>query len=225
MRKSLKTQIAVLFIGLIGFVFLANWCTNNFLLERYYVAKKEAALQRIYDNMNKVEDVDDYTVLDIETTSLDSYYGEILEISAIKVRNKKEIEYFSELIKINNEVGYFTTRLTGITNEMIEQEGKDLVYVLYEFKKFLGNDIIIGHNVNFDIDFIYDSMVDNLGEYLSNDYIDTLRISRKVLPELKHHKLDNLIDYFNLTKRNEHRALNDCVLTNQVYINLVNFLK
>lgn len=108
---------------------------------------------------------------------------------------------------------------------MIEQEGKDLVYVLYEFKKFLGNDIIIGHNVNFDIDFIYDSMVDNLGEYLSNDYIDALRISRKLLPELKHHKLDNLIDYFNLTKRNEHRALNDCVLTNQVYINLVNFLK
>lgn len=108
---------------------------------------------------------------------------------------------------------------------MMEQEGKDLVYVLYEFKKFLGNDIIIGHNVNFDIDFIYDSMVDNLGEYLSNDYIDTLRISRKLLPELKHHKLDNLIDYFNLTKRNEHRALNDCVLTNQVYINLVNFLK
>ena len=66
-------------------------------------------------------------------------------------------------------------------------------------------------------------MVDNLGEYLSNDYIDTLRISRKLLPELKHHKLDNLIDYFNLAKRNEHRALNDCVLTNQVYINLVNF--
>lgn len=60
MRKSLKTQIAVLFIGLIGFVFLANWCTNNFLLERYYVAKKEAALQHIYDAMNKVEDEDDY---------------------------------------------------------------------------------------------------------------------------------------------------------------------
>ncbi len=35
------------------------------------------------------------------------------------------------------------------------------------------------------LNFIYDSMVDNLGEYLSNDYIDTLRISRKLLPELK----------------------------------------
>lgn len=61
-------------------------------------------------------------------------------------------------------------------------------------------------------------------EYLTNDFVDTLRISRKVLPNLRHHKLDNLIDYFNLVKRDEHRALNDCVLTNQVYINLTKML-
>jgi DNA polymerase III epsilon subunit family exonuclease len=181
--------------------------------------------KRIHKGNSLVEDIDDYTVLDIETTSLDSYHGEILEISAIKVRNKKEVDYFSELIKTNNEIGYFTTRLTGITNEMVEQDGKDLIYVLQEFQKLLGNDIIIGHNVNFDIDFIYDSMEDNLNEYLSNNYIDTLRLSRKVLPQLKHHKLDNLIDYFELEKRDEHRALNDCILTNQVYINLANYLK
>jgi DNA polymerase III epsilon subunit family exonuclease len=181
--------------------------------------------KRIHKGNSLVEDIDDYTVLDIETTSLDSYHGEILEISAIKVRNKKEVDYFSELIKTNNEIGYFTTRLTGITNEMVEQDGKDLIYVLQEFQKFLGNDIIIGHNVNFDIDFIYDSMENNLNEYLSNNYIDTLRLSRKVLPQLKHHKLDNLIDYFELEKRDEHRALNDCILTNQVYINLANYLK
>ena len=180
--------------------------------------------KRIHKGNSLVEDIDDYTVLDIETTSLDSYGGEILEISAIKVRNKKEVDYFSELIKTNNEIGYFTTRLTGITNEMVEQDGKDLIYVLQEFQKFLGNDIIIGHNVNFDIDFIYDSMENNLNEYLSNNYIDTLRLSRKVLPQLKHHKLDNLIDYFMLEKRDEHRALNDCVLTNQVYLNLVKYL-
>lgn len=179
---------------------------------------------RIYKGHSLIENISDYTVLDIETTSLDSYIGEILEISAIKVRDKKEAEYFSELIKIKQKVGYFTTNLTGITNEMVLKQGKDLKYVLQEFKKFLGNDIIIGHNVNFDINFIYDSMHDNLNEYLTNDYIDTLRISRKVLPQLKHHKLDNLIDYFNLTKRNEHRALNDCILTNQVYLNLATLL-
>lgn len=39
-----------------------------------------------------------------------------------------------------------------------------------------------------------------MNEYLTNDFVDTLRISRKVLPNLRHHKLDNLIDYFNLVK-------------------------
>ena len=55
--------------------------------------------KRIYKGHSLVKDIDDYTVLDIETTSLDSYKGEILEISAIKVRNKKEVGNFSELIK------------------------------------------------------------------------------------------------------------------------------
>ena len=182
-------------------------------------------MERLYKGNSLIRKLDDYTVLDIETTSLDSFSGEIVEISAIKVRNRKEVDSFSKLIKTKNEIGYFTTRLTGITNEMVEKQGSELVDVLQEFKNFLDNDIIVGHNVNFDINFIYDNMEENLNEYLSNDFVDTLRISRKVLPNLRHHKLDDLIRYFNLTRRNEHRALNDCILTNQVYINLAKMLK
>lgn len=180
---------------------------------------------RIYKGRGLIKVLENYTVLDIETTSLDCYRGEILEISAIKVRNQQETEYFSELIKIHNKVGAFTTKLTGITDEMILKEGKELVLVLKNFKDFLGDDIIVGHNVNFDINFIYDSMKKNLGRNLTNDYVDTLRIARKVLPHLKHHKLDDLIKYFNLVERNEHRALNDCILTNQVYIRLGELLE
>ncbi|MCI9233653.1 MAG: 3'-5' exonuclease [Bacilli bacterium] len=181
--------------------------------------------KRIHKGKSLIEKVSDYTVVDIETTSLDSYCGEILEISAIKVKNHKVVDQFSELIKINEEVGYFTTRLTGITNDMILREGKELTLVLQSFKDFVRDDIIIGHNVNFDINFLYDSMKENLGIYLANDYIDTLRLSRKVLPQLKHHKLDDLIDYFDLKVRNKHRALNDCILTNQVYIELSKYLE
>ena len=179
---------------------------------------------RLYKGHSLIKNLNDYTVLDIETTSLDSFNGEIIEISAIKVRDKKEVDTFSELIKTKNSIGYFTTKLTGITNEMIQKQGKDLICILNSFKNFLNDDIIVGHNVNFDINFIYDAMKDNIKEYLTNDFVDTLRISRKVLPNLRHHKLDNLIDYFNLVKRDEHRALNDCILTNQVYINLVKLL-
>ena len=179
---------------------------------------------RLYKGQSFMQNIPDYTVVDIETTSLDAGRGEILEISAVKVRGEKETGYFSELIKVNNEVGYFTTRLTGITDEMVRQEGKDLIQVLQAFQEFLGKDVIVGHNVTFDIDFLYDSMQENLNAYLTNDYIDTLRLSRKVLPTLGHHKLDDLIDYFHLTKRNEHRALNDCILTNQVYRRLAGYL-
>ena len=182
-------------------------------------------MERLYKGSSLIRKLDDYTVLDIETTSLDTFSGEIVEISAIKVRDRKEIDSFSKLIKTKNEIGYFTTRLTGITNEMVEKQGKELVVVLQEFRKFLDKDIIVGHNVNFDINFIYDNMEENLNEYLSNDFVDTLRISRKVLPNLRHHKLDDLIRYFNLTRRNEHRALNDCILTNQVYMSLAKMLK
>lgn len=180
--------------------------------------------KRLYKGHSLIKDIDDYTVLDIETTSLDSFNGEIIEISAIKVRDKKEISYFSELINIDSDIGYFTTRLTGITREMLDK-GKSLEEVLVSFKEFLGNDIIVGHNVNFDINFIYDAMEEVLECPLTNDYVDTLRISRKLLPNLKHHKLDDLIDYFNLTKRDEHRALNDCILTNEVYLKLCEMLK
>lgn len=180
--------------------------------------------QRIHKGKSLIKNISDYTVIDIETTSLDSASGEILEISAIKVKNKQIVDTFSKLIKVNEEIGPFTTNLTGITNEMILNKGEDLIDVLISFSNFLENDIIIGHNVNFDINFLYDSMEENLGEALTNDYIDTLRLSRKILPTLAHHRLDDLIEYFNLNTRNLHRALNDCILTNEVYLNLCNLL-
>ena len=95
--------------------------------------------------------------------------------------------------------------------------------MIKRIKDFLGDDIIVGHNVNFDINFLYDTIREQLGDYLTNDYIDTLRISRRVLKELSHHRLDDLIDYFGLKQRREHRALNDCVLTNQVYLKLCQY--
>lgn len=180
--------------------------------------------QRIYKGKSLIKNITDYTVIDIETTSLDSLSGEILEISAIKVKNKEVVDTFSKLIKVNEEIGPFTTNLTGITNEMVLNEGENLIDVLTSFSNFLEDDIIIGHNVNFDINFLYDSMEKNLGEVLTNDYIDTLRLSRKLLPNLSHHRLDDLIEYFNLNKRDLHRALNDCILTNEVYLSLCDIL-
>ena len=166
-----------------------------------------------------IEDLSDYTVVDIETTGMNWNFCNILEISGLKVRNKEIVEEFSELINPHEPIPYFIRNLTGITDEMV-YNAPELKEVLIKFKEFLKDDIIVGHNVNFDVNFSYDNFINVLNEPLTNNFVDTLRISRKLLPELKHHKLDNLIDYYDIKSRDKHRALNDCILTNEVYIDM-----
>lgn len=178
-----------------------------------------------------------YIVIDIETTGLDSRFNEIIEISALKIDNNKVVDEYSRLVKpktrimVNDEdetedyilengeklqfIDDFISSLTGITNKMLENE-QEIDEVLPSFKDFIQNDILIGHNVNFDINFLYDNFLETQEEPLKNDFVDTLRIARKLLPDLKHHRLDDLLKYFKIEKRNEHRALNDCKLTNNI---------
>lgn len=189
--------------------------------------------------MSTIDIIKDYCVIDIETTGLDSRYDEIIEISALKVRNNKIIDQYTNLVKPkqrifdDDEVDFciedgekvkyideFITELTGITNKMLEN-APDISDVLPLFNDFIGDDILVGHNINFDINFLYDDNMEYLQKPLTNDFIDTLRISRKILPELKHHRLDDLIKYFNKDARNEHRALNDCILTSDIYKELI----
>ena len=169
--------------------------------------------------LSLIEDLNDYTVVDIETTGMNWNFSNILEISSLKVRNKEIVDEFSELINPHEPIPYFIRNLTGINDDMV-YDAPELDEVLIKFKDFLKDDIIVGHNVNFDVDFLYDNFVKVFNEPLTNNFVDTLRISRKLLPELDHHKLDNLTDYFNIRARDKHRALNDCILTNEVYIDL-----
>lgn len=162
---------------------------------------------------------DNYTVIDIETTGLDSSLDNILEISAIKVRNNTIIDSFSSLVHYAEELPEFITELTGITNDMVK-DAPILDMVLNNFYNFIGNDILIGHNVNFDINFLYDSLKNNANKYLSNDFVDTLRLSRKVIKELDHHRLSDLLSYYKIDNSNQHRALADCNYTFEIYNNL-----
>jgi len=178
---------------------------------------------REFKGKSLVEDLQDYTVVDIETTGLDWNFAHILEISGLKVRNRKIVETFSKLINPHEPIPYFIRNLTGITDKMVAN-AEELEDVLICFKDFLKDDVILGHNVNFDVDFIYDNFVNVLQEPLTNDFVDTLRIARKLLPELEHHKLDNLTEYYHIQSRDKHRALNDCILTNEVYINMCDMI-
>ena len=103
---------------------------------------------------------DDYVIFDIETTGLDSSYDEIIEIGAIRIENNKVVSQFQSLVKPNIEIDDYITELTGITNDMLIDAPK-IEDVLPQFMEFVGSEILIGHNVNFDINFIYDNLYRN----------------------------------------------------------------
>lgn len=171
----------------------------------------------------------DYTIVDVETTGYDPRYDKIIEIGCIKYRGGKEIARYKSLVKPpkNDNGKYideFMEQRTGITNEMLES-APPFDNVAKPIWQFLKDELIVGHNVNFDINFLYDVFADfNSKWILGNDFVDTLRIARRVLPELEHHRLEDLDEYFQIGIVH-HRAIPDCETTNIVLQNLATLIE
>lgn len=129
----------------------------------------------------------------------------------LRLRNNEIVEKYSQLIKPKYEVDDFITSLTGITNDMLIGM-PSILDIKDKLLNFIGDDIIIGHNTSFDIRFL--NCV--LKTELDNKYMDTMQFSRKLYPELKHHRLSDMTKYLNL-HNNEHRSIADCISTKELY--------
>jgi len=158
---------------------------------------------------------DDYTVIDIETTGLSCIKNEIIELSAIKVENNKATQTFSTLVKPQIPIGRFISSLTGITNEALSSAPK-ISDVIRDFLDFTQNSIIVGHNVNFDLNFIHANSIKILDVEFNNNFIDTLRLSRKYC-KTENHKLLTIAKHFEIDTSGHHRALNDCKITYEIF--------
>jgi len=161
----------------------------------------------------------DYVVVDIETTGLKPKSYEVIEIAALKVVNHRVIDEFQTLVSSYEDIDEFIINLTGITNDMVK-DAPGIEQVLPAFMEFLGDSIIVGHSVNFDIHFLSHNMLFHFQRHLSNDFVDTLRLSRRLFPNQPNHKLITLAKYFNLDTTGYHRALNDCYMTHGLYIHI-----
>ena len=159
-----------------------------------------------------------YTVVDIETTGTEIAYDKITEIGAVKIVNGVIKEYFQTLINPEVTIPKKIIELTGIDDELVKDSPHiDSVYP--DFFKFLGDSVFVAHNAEFDFRFLKNAGKD-LGYVLKNDVLDTLALSRKVLPNLKHHKLNNVCEYYGIVFRH-HRALSDAFATAELLLELV----
>ena len=112
-------------------------------------------LEKILDTCN----LSDFVAIDLETTGLVPKEESIIEVSAVRYKNGKEESFFTHLLSPNKRIPSFIEDLTGIDNDMVR--GKpSFLDVLDELIEYIGKSPIVGHNVQFDIDFI---------KYHSND--------------------------------------------------------
>lgn len=162
---------------------------------------------------------DNYVVLDVETTGLDPDYDDVIEISAVRYASDEQVDSFSSLVKPSFPVSEFITDLTGITNEMLAN-APTISDIFPDFLRFLGDNIIVGHNVNFDINFLYDASLKITGQPIVNDFVDTLRLSRRMFPDETHNRLLDLITRFGIGTTVAHRAESDVQQTHACYIRL-----
>lgn len=158
----------------------------------------------------------DYCVVDIETTGLTPTESEIIEISAVKYRNLRKVDTFSTLVRPEKEIGDMITELTGIDNEMVA-DAPDVSEAILRFSEFAADDILMGYNVNFDVNFLYDALMICHGKALSNDFVDVLRLTRKALPNFERRSQTRVAAFYGIPIRGAHRAETDCEICNAIY--------
>ncbi len=160
-----------------------------------------------------------FIAVDTETTGLDFDLCNIIEIGAVKVDNGEITDSFKSLIKVDEKLSPFIVHLTGITDEMLV-DAPSRNEVMADFDSFVGDSILLAHNASFDMNFLYTAYERALGKPLRNDYVDTLRVARRALPQLQHRTLPDLCETFEVVNEGEHRAYGDALATVQCYLRM-----
>lgn len=173
--------------------------------------------QRVTRNKGKslLELPNDFTIIDLETTGFGPY-SDIIEIAMLRIRGNEIADTFQSLIKPTDSISDEIIELTGITNEMLI-DAQPIEAVIPTVQDFISGDIVVAHNANFDINFLYDAMNEHLDIDFNNDFVDTLRIARKAYHQFPKHSLSYLAENIPLEKKNNHRALGDCMATYELF--------
>ena len=159
----------------------------------------------------------DYVVFDLETTGTNFKKDQIVEISALRAENGVVTEQFSTLVNPQCPIPYGVSQIHGITDEMVE-DAPVLGDVLPQFFAFIKDRVLVGHNIQSCVFIlIFKAPGARYGTELGTDYMDKRYIATQGLPPLAHHKLTDLAAYFQIDTKGAHRALADCLMTQQCY--------
>lgn len=157
----------------------------------------------------------DYVVFDFETTGLSQFDSKIIQIGAVKYKNHTIIDRYETYINPQTEISSRITQINGITNDHVK-DAPLIQDALPELLDFIADYHLVAHNASFDMKFLLYNMNTHDLPYKRFRVFDTLSLARRHI-STKNHKLITLKKHFKLDQYDSHDALDDCLVTGEVY--------
>lgn len=166
---------------------------------------------------------DTYVVFDIETTGLSAAYDKIIEIGGVKVQGGVIVDKFSEFINPQMPIPFKIEQLTSINDSMV-MEADTVDAVLPRFLEFCEGAVMVAHNADFDMSFIFKNASD-LGIDFKCTIVDTVSLARVLIPSISRYKLDTVAKAVGVTLEHHHRAVDDAGCTAEIFVKFIQMLK
>ncbi len=145
--------------------------------------------------------------VDLETTGASLRADRVIEVGAVRVEEGKVVKNFSQVINPNCFVPLEIFKLTGISPSEIEA-APSFRSIKDELVELFQDAVMVAHNARFDWGFLQTEFK-NVGVKFSPKHFCTVKLSRKLFPQYRHHNLDSIMERFQIECLRRHRAFDD----------------
>ncbi|NIA23076.1 MAG: DEAD/DEAH box helicase family protein [Proteobacteria bacterium] len=157
----------------------------------------------------------EFIAIDFETTGLDRQNDEIIEVGLARFRDGLLVETYSSFVYTDKVIPENVVNITGISNDTLEHAPK-IDTILHEIADFIGELPLVAHNASFDMAFLLKILPG-----LKNSVVDTLTLSRILLPQEHYFSLEKLADTFGIINKRAHSALYDAIACGELFLKLL----
>jgi DNA polymerase III subunit alpha, Gram-positive type len=162
-----------------------------------------------------------FVVFDLETTGAKAPPCRITEVGAYRVAGGMIVDEFHSLVNPEMPIPAFITSLTGISDEMVS-DAPLFSEIVCDLLEFIGDSVLVAHNARFDIGFLNYEIGRIFADCrMRNPAICTVQLARKLLPQIRNHRLRTVAEHFSIDLVNHHRASDDARATANIFVNLL----
>lgn len=179
------------------------------------------AARRIAANRGPLLTSLSYVVVDVETTGGRAAGGDrITEIACVVVRDGAVVHTYETLVNPERPIPRWITQLTNISWDMVKDK-PTFREVCDEVLRTLEGHVFVAHNATFDWKFVCAEVARATGQLLQGQRLCTVRMARKLLPQLPRRNLDHVAMHYGVDISARHRAAGDAVATAHCLLGLL----